>query len=168
VDHDGRPAGSAPRGECHGNPALIQAVVHLWVFDGAGRMYLQRRARSKELYPGRWDTAVGGHMGPGESPEQALRREAREELGPELARAAVPPGLEALEPYLYRDARESEYVFPFRLLYGGPLRPDPQELAEGRFFSAEELERGLSERPGEFTPHFRAAYRHLRSGEERR
>ena len=38
VDRQGNPVGTAPRSECHGNPELIQAVVHLHIFDAKGRL----------------------------------------------------------------------------------------------------------------------------------
>ena len=63
------------RSECHRNPGLIHRAVHVFVLDGAGRIYLQKRAGSKDIQPGRWDTSVGGHLVPGESYEQGAARE---------------------------------------------------------------------------------------------
>ena len=162
VDRRGNPAGTAPRRICHGNPGLIQATVHLHLFDPAGRLYLQKRAAGKDRFPGRWDTSVGGHMAPGETPEQAIRREAREELGVQLPDPDTDGGPERLEPHIYRDEVETEYVVPFCWVYnGGPPRPDAEEVEEGRFFEIEEIRRRLRERPEEFTPHFRMAFGRL-------
>jgi len=161
VDRTGRPTGRVPRSACHGDPELIQAVVHLHLFDTSGRMYLQKRALSKDLYPGRWDTGVGGHMAPGENPEQALRREAREELGIELGDSLGTGALERLEPYVYSDDMETEYVFPFRLVFSGTPRPNPEEVADGSFFTSEEIRDRLRESPEDFTPHFRFSFEKL-------
>ena len=164
VDLHGDPAGTAPRSACHGNPDLIQAVVHLHLFDRSGRLYLQKRAADKDRYPGRWDTSVGGHVAPGESPEQAIRREAREELAIDLdgpAEADGLPRLERLEPYIYRDEIETEYVVPFRLVYSGSPRPNPEEVEEGAFFEVDEIRRRLKQQPERFTPHFRLAFGRL-------
>lgn len=155
VDRQGNPVGAAPRKECHGNPALIQAVVHLYVFDSGGRLYVQKRAATKDTFPGRWDTSVGGHMSPGETPEQALRREAREELGIEV-RDPVPLG-----SYLFDSETETEYVRAFRLEVSGNISPNPEEIEEGGFFSLQEIERRMRDNPEAFTPHFRTAFRRL-------
>lgn len=160
VDRRGRPAGQAPRRLCHGDPRLRQGVAHLYLFDREGRLYLQLRSLAKDRFPGCWDTSVGGHLAPGESPEQALRREAREELGIELERWQKLPG------YLYADEVESEYVFAFRTVYDGPLDPDPAEVAGGSFLTLREIERRLAADPRQFTRHFRVGFRrfgrHLR------
>jgi isopentenyldiphosphate isomerase len=42
---------------------------------------LQRRALSKESWPGQWDVSVAGHVAAGESALDAALREAAEELG---------------------------------------------------------------------------------------
>jgi 8-oxo-dGTP diphosphatase len=45
-----------------------------------GRVLLGRRAVTRSFYPNVWDI-FGGHLEPGEEPEQALVRELEEELG---------------------------------------------------------------------------------------
>ncbi len=134
VDTAGRPLGSAERSACHGNPALIHAVVHLHVLDRVGRLCLQRRAFTKDTNPGRWDMSVGGHVAAGEPVADALAREAHEELGIDAA------GARPLFTYLYRNRFESEYAHCFTLAYDGPLRIDPAEIIEARFFTFAEIE----------------------------
>jgi len=164
VDRRGNPAGTAARSECHGNPDLIQMVVHLHLFGRDGRLYLQKRAATKDRFPGRWDTSVGGHVAPGETPDQAIRRETREELGIDLSDQPGPARLHRLtrlEPYIYSDEVETEYVVPYRLIYAGSIDPNPEEVQEGAYFEVEEVGRRLRKRPDDFTPHFRLAFEHL-------
>jgi isopentenyldiphosphate isomerase len=146
VDETGRPAGTAERSACHGNPGLIHAVVHLHVLDRAGRLYLQRRSPTKDTNPGRWDTSVGGHVSAGERVADALVREAREELGIDAAAARL------LFTYLYRNRFESEFAHCYSLEYDGPFSPDPGEIAEGRFFTFAEVEAMVG--TGTLTPMF--------------
>ncbi len=167
VDREGNPVGAATRSECHGNPQLIHAVVHLQVRDGRGRLFLQKRSPGKDLYPGRWDTAVGGHVRAGEPVAAALAREAREELGirtisrrPAGSRPAA-RGAEArlLFTYLHRSAVETEFVHTFGWTSEGPFRLNPEEVAEGRFFSRPEIEERLGR--AFFTPNFEEEYGRL-------
>ena len=55
--------GMALRSQCHGNPKLLHHTAHVVVFhpDG-GRILLQKRSMDKDIQPGKWDTAVGGHL----------------------------------------------------------------------------------------------------------
>jgi 8-oxo-dGTP diphosphatase len=55
------------------------------ILDPNGRIFLQRRAPDRRLFPDCWDI-VGGHAEPGETPEQTLRREVHEETGWRVAR----------------------------------------------------------------------------------
>jgi isopentenyldiphosphate isomerase len=145
-DASGCPLGPVPREICHGNPAMIHMVVHLHVFDEQARLLLQKRSAAKELYPGRWDTAVGGHVGAGEGVLAALLREAREELDLDAAAAKL------LYTYLHANAHESEYVHTFVLTSSGPFRPHPEEIDEVRSFSVAEMEAMLGR--GTLTPNF--------------
>jgi mutator protein MutT len=53
--------------------------------DERNRVYVHRRSAGRRLLPGTWDV-VGGHVEPGETPEQALAREIEEETGWRLRR----------------------------------------------------------------------------------
>ena len=145
VDLSGRVIGRATRGECHGGSMLLHPVVHLHVFNSRGELYLQRRPAWKDIQPGRWDTAVGGHVAWGERIDEALRREAREELGLETLDA------EMVAVYDFRSEREYELVHVFRTCCDGEIRPS-DELDGGRFWTADELRASVGK--GVLTPNF--------------
>ena len=145
VDEADRVVGRARRAECHRNPALVHRAAHVVVFSTDGRVLLQKRSAAKDLEPGKWDTAVGGHLALGEDYETGVRREMAEELG--LA-ARLP--LERLFDLRFRDAVQSENIRVFRLVYDGPFRPDPAEVDEVRFWTACELRNALG--TGVLTP----------------
>ena len=139
VDEQGRVVGSATRGECHGGSKLLHPVVHLHVFNSQGDVYLQRRPEWKDIQPGKWDTAVGGHIDYDETPEQALQREVREELG---ITDFTP---EFVDKYVFESRRERELVYVHRTTYDGPIRPSAEELAGGRFWTIDEIRSALGQ-----------------------
>ncbi len=151
VDTDGRVIATATRARCHdGRSHLLHPVVHLHILSpGRDMVLLQRRSMSKDIQPGRWDTAVGGHVDAGESVDQALLREAREEIGVD-ARGARP-----LCRYVWESDRESELVNVF-ILEAAPeeptLTPDPDEVDELRFWSLDDIDRERGR--GILTPNF--------------
>lgn len=149
VDENGTTVGKATRGECHSGSKLLHPVVHLHLFDSSGRIYLQQRPLWKDIQPGKWDTAVGGHIDYGESVEAALRRETQEELG--LAGLSV----EFLLKYVFESERERELVHVFRATYDGDVRPS-EELDGGRFWSLDELREAFGK--GLLTPNFEQEY----------
>jgi 8-oxo-dGTP diphosphatase len=65
-------------------------VVAAAMIDGEGRILLQRRAAGRAM-AGLWEFP-GGKIDAGETPEAALVRELREELGIEVAEAALEAG----------------------------------------------------------------------------
>lgn len=145
VDETGQVIGSATRGECHNGSRLLHPVVHLHLFNSKGELYLQRRPLWKDIQPGKWDTAVGGHVDYGETIEEALLREVREEIG---VTDFVP---EKMCHYLYDSVRERELVFVHRATYDGEVHPS-EETDGGRFWSIEEIRQNLGK--GIFTPNF--------------
>ncbi|MBQ3153023.1 MAG: NUDIX domain-containing protein [Bacteroidaceae bacterium] len=149
VDENGTTVGKATRGECHSGSKLLHPVVHLHLFDSSGRIYLQQRPLWKDIQPGKWDTAVGGHIDYGETVEAALRRETQEELG--LTDLSV----EFLLKYVFESEREHELVHVFRATYDGDVRPS-EELDGGRFWSLDELRESFGK--GVLTPNFEQEY----------
>ncbi len=152
VDEDGRVVGKATRGECHGGSMLLHPVVHLHLFNSQGELYLQKRPEWKDIQPGKWDTAVGGHVDYGEEVTDALRREVREELG------VVDFMPEKLTQYLFESSRERELVNVFRTTYDGAVTPS-DETDGGRVWSIAEIKDSLGK--GIFTPNFEQEFLRL-------
>ena len=126
---------------------------HLHIFNDAGELYLQKRSMTKDIQPGKWDTAVGGHIDYGETVEEALRREVREELG---ITAFTP---QFITRYVFESAIEKELVNTFRTIYNGEIKPDTEELDGGRFWSLEEIKSNLGQNV--FTPNFEQEFKRL-------
>ena len=79
---------SGPRG-----PGEYRTVVHVCVFDHAGRLLIQQRTEEKTIWPGLWDVSVGGGVDAGETSRQGAEREFREELGVSLDLGGLRPSM---------------------------------------------------------------------------
>jgi isopentenyl-diphosphate delta-isomerase type 1 len=139
VDEENRVIGLRRRKEIHGDPSLRHRAVHVAVFDRNGQLYLQKRSQKKRIQPGKWDTSVGGHVDPGESYEQAARRELCEELGVCFDEQQAATQLQYRHDYVWRSDVETEHVRTFELQHEGPFSLHPDEIDDGRFFSPDEL-----------------------------
>ncbi len=150
VDEDGNVVGKATRGECHNGSRLLHAVVHLHVFNSKGEVYLQKRPEWKDIQPGKWDTAVGGHIDYGETPEQALIREVGEELGITDFKP------ERVGQYVFDSRRERELVYVNKTTYDGLITPSAEELDGGRFWTIQEIRDAIGQNI--LTPNFESEF----------
>lgn len=144
VDECGNITGSMTRGNAHDGTKRLHPVVHLHVFNSAGEIYLQKRPEWKDIQPGKWDTAVGGHVALGEDVETALRREASEEIG---ISGFVPS---MLGRYVFESSCERELVYSYKTVYDKDIVPDSEELSCGRFWTMDEIRENMGK--GVFTP----------------
>jgi isopentenyldiphosphate isomerase/intracellular septation protein A len=153
VDTEGKVTGRATRQEVHSNPDLLHPVVHLHVFGQQGKLLLQLRPLTKDIQPGKWDTAVGGHLMLNENVEKGLMRECMEELG------IKPQRVDFIGKYVWKSDRESELVFVFGTLNDGPFNPDKTEVDDLRFWTPAELEKGIKTK--QVTPNFAHEYKNV-------
>ncbi len=147
VDEDGNTISTAPRSVCHdGRSRLMHPVVHFHLFNETGELFLQKRALTKDILPGFWDTSAGGHVSPGEGVCDALRREVLEELGIRDFR------FDFNRKYIWESPREKELVHSFSGFSNELPVINRDEIDDGRFWSTEEIIANLGR--GIFTPNF--------------
>lgn len=152
VDEEGNTIGEALRSVCHdGKSMLLHPVVHIHLFNSNGELFLQKRSSKKDIQPGKWDTSVGGHIGPGESVESALKREASEELGLNDLQTSF------IGKYIWKSTRERELVYSWSAISDKYPEVNPEEIEEGKFWSIDEIKSSLGK--GLFTPNFEYEFR---------
>jgi len=154
VDKDGVITGKMPRSLCHKGKGKLHPVVHLHVFNAKNELFLQKRPEDKKVQPGKWDTAVGGHISFGDSLEEGLKREAYEELGITDFKAQL------LEKSIWETEIESELVYMFMTIYRGKIIINKDELADGKYWSMTEIEHNIGK--DVFTPNFEKEFIRLK------
>ena len=80
VDENDNVIDKASREECH-EKSLIHRSVMFFVFNEKGKVLVTKRTKNKDFFPGFWSIVMGGHVGSGESYEEAVAREVEEEVG---------------------------------------------------------------------------------------
>ncbi|MEY2494060.1 MAG: rRNA (adenine1518-N6/adenine1519-N6)-dimethyltransferase [Verrucomicrobiota bacterium] len=146
VDEQDRVVGDAPRGEVHGNN-LRHRAVHIFIFNGRGELFLQKRSRWKDRHPRLWDSSAAGHVDAGEEYDAAANRELQEELGisAELSRVAK----------LGATAQTGqEFIWLYQARHEGPFKLPPAEIEHGEFFPVDVVSAWLKARPADFAPGF--------------
>lgn len=146
VDSDDSVIGTATRAEIH-REGLMHRAVHIFVFDPAGEIYVQRRAASKDRHPLKLDSSAAGHVDPGESYEQTAVRELQEELG-------ISATVEKILRAAACEQTDNEHVMLFKVETDLEPSPNPEEVQWGGFMSPEKLSRLMKENPEDFVPAF--------------
>ena len=144
----------ATRAYCHSGSKVLHPVVHLHVIDRMGHLYLQKRSMNKDIQPGRWDTAVGGHVDYGESILEALYRESSEELG------LVEFNPVWLCSYEFESGIEREQINVFAAVGSYMMTPDHDEVEEIRGWTMDAISGNLGK--SVFTPNFEGEFVRIR------
>ncbi len=150
VDMNDQVIGQATRKEIH-EKNLVHRSVHTLVFDPAGNLFLQKRSLSKDENPGFWDTSSAGHVDSGEDYLTAANRELREELGI----------FEPLQSFMQIKACEEshwEHVTAYTCITRQPIKINPGEISEGRFWTLNEISEILSGNNNFFTSTFKIIF----------
>ena len=150
VDEKGKITGQSPRSLVHNGSKLLHPVVHMHVINRKKALLLQKRPESKLIQPGKWDTAVGGHISAGESLEQALKKEAFEEIGLRDFSAKL------LKQYVWESEIEKELVYLFTTPNFQHVKVQSKEVEELRFWTKSQIEREMGK--GVFTTNFEHEY----------
>jgi 16S rRNA (adenine1518-N6/adenine1519-N6)-dimethyltransferase len=155
VDEHDHPIRGVDRATVHAKK-LLHRAVHIFVLNGAGELFLQRRSYRKDNFPRKWDSSAAGHVDEGESYEVCASRELREELGliaepKEIARvtASEKTGQEFIRVYL----AEGEEIVDL----------NEQEIETGGFFPLAIIDEWIEKRPEDFASGFLECYGEVRA-----
>ena len=146
VNEKGEYTGQAPRSQVHNGSKLLHPVVHMHVVNRNKTILLQKRPLSKQMQPGKWDVAVGGHISTGETLEQALKKEAAEEIGLHNFSAKL------ITAFKWESEQEAELVYLFVTHDFKNVQKQSDEIDEIRFWTKNQIQKNIA--TGIFTPNF--------------
>jgi len=175
VDEDDKPIGSASKKACHLMANIDRGLLHrafsCFLFDSQKRLLLQQRADEKITFPGLWTNTCCSHpLGiPGETGDTleaavvGVRRAAQRKLDQELGIPARQVPLEEFN-FLTRihykapsDGLWGEHEVDYILFIEAEvnLTPNPNEVKDTRYVTAEELKQMFKDENLKFTPWFK-------------
>ena len=103
---------------------LLHRSVFILCFDPQGRVYVQRRTTTKDVFPGMYDMFVGGVVEAGETYDHSAQREIAEELG------IVGPIPQPLFRHRYEGPASRSHIAVYQVAWGGYFPVD--ELARNK------------------------------------
>ena len=99
VDDNDKVVGKISRAEVHEKRIKNTRVVHCLIVNLEGKLWIPRRSADKKTYPLGLDFSVSGYVNAGETYEEAIKREAQEELNLDISKI---------------NFREKAYLSPFK------------------------------------------------------
>ena len=146
VDEKGNFIKVVTKREAHEKGLLHKTVIGE-VIDSNGRWLMTRQSKSKQD-AGQYVSAVGGHVSSGETEIEALKKEAREEVGIEGDFKYEFVGRIILNRYVV--GRQENHFFVVYKIYSDKKPVTNDEIENYKYFTEEELKKELKENPKSF------------------
>ncbi|MBI2464804.1 NUDIX domain-containing protein [Candidatus Shapirobacteria bacterium] len=141
VDEHNQIIGSITRGSAHSTLGTFYRTIYVLVKDNQGKVLIQKRSTTKDLYPNCWDLSVGGHVNFGHSyPETAVR-----EVGEELGLSVTESDLKYIGEVLVKLPNSGEYfdVFEYNLKPNQEINILTLEIGEIKWMSIDEIKKSM-------------------------
>jgi isopentenyl-diphosphate delta-isomerase len=162
VDPEDNVRGYPSKAEAHMGSGTLHRAFSIFLFSDNNEVLLQKRSKTKLLWPEYWSNSCCSHPRKGEELQQAALRRLTEELG---CRAS----LEFVYRFMYH-ARYLDIGSEHELcsVYVGTtsdfIRPNDQEVDDHQWIDYQALDSWTQDEPGLFTPWFKSEWQLMRSG----
>lgn len=131
VDENDAKIGTATRAEMR-RQNLIHRASYILVFNSSGAVFVQKRTKTKDIYPSYYDIAAGGVVQADETYEESAKRELQEELG-------ISGTLTFLFENYYADGNNKVWGHVFSCLHEGPFVLQKEEVESGEFMNVQAI-----------------------------
>jgi 16S rRNA (adenine1518-N6/adenine1519-N6)-dimethyltransferase len=123
-------------------------VVHVFIFDSAGKLLLQQLSGRRQRFPLHWGSSVAGYLFAGESYEEAAQRRVDQELN------IMVPSLDRLGKTTMDDDGATKFISLFKANCNGPFHPDPGHIQHIQWMALDDVQRAMANGTMAFTPTF--------------
>ena len=131
----------ATREECH-KKGFWHRAVYGFIIDKNSNVLLQKRSKSKKLWPNKWDVTVGGHVEAGEFGIQTIIRECKEELGIDVKESEIKYIVSSTSIHSKNDIINKHYDECYLIMKDidiSELTLQLEEVSDAKYFSKKEL-----------------------------
>ncbi len=147
--------GTMPKMEAH-EKALLHRAFSVFIMNDKGEIMLQQRAAHKYHSPLLWTNTCCSHQREGETNIEAGRRRLQEEMG-------FTADLRELFSFIYKapfdnGLTEHEYDHVMMGSYSGDPKINPEEVADFKWMSPEDIQKDIAENPEDYTVWFKIIF----------
>ena len=155
VDENDLELGTEEKLKAH-REALLHRAFSVFIFNSAGELLLQQRAREKYHSPGLWTNTCCSHPRPGENTLAAAHRRLQEEIGLNCE-------LKQVFSFIYKaelDQGLTEHEFDHVLFGLSDAKPalNQVDVQDYQYIAASEVDHLLEKTPEQFTEWFKICW----------
>jgi isopentenyl-diphosphate delta-isomerase len=151
VDELGTPIGTELKPRAHNSKTHLHSAFSVFIFNKKGELLLQQRAMTKKTWPGVWSNSCCGHVMLHESPEKAVRRRLKHELGLNVGELHL-----VLPHFRYRAEKdgvvENEICPVFVGVSDTQPKPNPTEVHDTRWVDWEDFKTEVADPEKGYSP----------------
>jgi isopentenyldiphosphate isomerase len=150
VDKNNIVIGSIKRKLAHNNPDIFYRTIYVIVKNEEDKVLIQKRSKTKDLYPNCWDLSVGGHVNFGDGYVKTAVRELDEELHLKV----FEKDLNFLGEVLVKLPKSNEYfhVFGYSLKNNHKINTKKEEIENIKYMTIEEIKQSMKSKSLKWYP----------------
>ncbi len=151
VNEKDEPIGLEEKVKCHLKDGILHRAFAILLFNNKKEVLIQKRGKSKMLWPLYWETSCASHPRENETYEDSGRKRLKEEL-------RIDTGIKVVDKFIYHASYEdvgSEYEF-CAILVGNynnkEVNFNINEVADVKWVKIDELEKDMNENSKNYAP----------------
>ena len=157
LDDEGTPTGEKKLRSLVHQDSDWHRLVFVWVMNPQGELLIQKRSMEKDINPGKWDVACGGHVAAGDTSINTAIRELKEELGIDTSENSLEFLFTVKGETKHKGTIEREFSNVYLLrsdVLISKLKLQKEEVGEVKYLPWREVESMIMKRDDTFAPRY--------------